>query len=235
MQICLITAIHGRHELAARMLAHYAGMRDRLPYALEIVACMSPEDIRGMAGNCDTAGVEWLACNNWPVSAKWQSSLNYALTMFQRMDALMIMGSDDFASESYMLHVPKIIEAGSPAFGPDIVHFYDVATGNLVRFDTRPGGIPAGAGRVITRDTLCRAKWCLWPRPQNRALDALCSRTLGRHGIAIDFVDMDGSEAYVIDVKNGHNIHGIEEFPAENIVEKERAEQIVTACGIGSI
>lgn len=233
MQICLITAVHGRHGVSGRMLAHYANMRERLPYTLDIVACMSPSDIPEMASNCDLAGVEWMACHNWPVAAKWQSALHYACVVHPRLDAVMIMGSDDFASLEYMEFAGKIVRTGAEAVGPDVVHFLDHESGQMCKWNTRHTGIPAGAGRVVSHRLLNDMNWVLWPKGQSRALDSLCSRTLAKRGKHFDFIEMASvPNGYIIDLKTGHNIHGFGEFTSQELVPYEEAVPIAAACGL---
>jgi hypothetical protein len=232
MQIVLLTAIHGRHNISSLMLAHYANMRNLLPYELKIVAVMSPDDITRMAGVCDYSGCDWMVSANYPVSVKWQAGLHYVKTLYPKCDAVTIYGSDDFASLGYMRACQGAL-ATSRGFGPDLVHFLDGSSGQVARWDTRPTGIPAGAGRVFSRDLLQQVNWCLWPEARSSGLDSLCSRVLGRHGVKLDFVPMAKTDkAYIIDVKTGKNIHHWRDFGFQDIVSAEEAKHITESCGL---
>jgi len=240
MQIVLLTCIHGRHTVAELMLKHHtgvaAGLREAGGCDFQLAAVMSPEDEPVMGPVCDSLAVRWRTQENRPVSVKWQCGLEFVKKTFTDVDAVTVIGSDDFMSVAYMAQIASVIAGRwSLGFGPDRCWMLDAATGRLGLW-CRPvvrdiTGIPCGAGRVFARELLDRVSWRLWRGNKDRGLDTLCSKRLRKLGYRLDVMGLtnDGQRA-VIDVKTRDNIHDWNAIPYADILEPSAA-----ACHIGKL
>jgi len=251
LKVVLITAVHGRHVIVERMLRHHAKVAEQLKDCCElsIVAAMSPEDAPTLFPVCSQLGIISTACTNHPVSRKWQLALSLAKHLLEP-DAVIILGSDDFANESYFRQAVNRIKAGSQGCGPDSVWFYSQPSGTMglwrgpMRLSTvvsatkdpanravtiQHSDLPAGAGRILSRRLLDAIDWQLWNFDRDSALDTYSSLAiLNRVHMKLDILRVDSMPgAAIIDVKNGDNMHDWRDLPFSHVVEPEPAKELL--------
>ncbi len=230
--IILLTAIHRRHEVAERMLRHHADVAARLQDVcrLKLAAVCSPEDAGFLGPLAKELDVFWRDQANRPLSTKWQRGLGFAADAID-CDAVMILGSDDFANEAFFRLAVDRLEKGSDGFGPDSIWFYQQSSGALGRWqgpmtveagDSFP--VPAGAGRVFSRKLLDAVRWRLWEFSCNASLDTYCSKLLNKTGRRLEILPMaDHPEAAIVDVKDGHNLHPWTRFDFAEVLPADAA------------
>lgn len=129
----------------------------------ERVAVRSPGDPQE-----EVEGWKYVECDNQPLGRKW----NTGLQSFTDVDAVMIVGSDDFIPLSYVETAIERIKKGA-----DVVQ----GKGLYIHQDGKlhwcyPGA--PGAGRVISRRILERADWRLWEDGMERFLDSSAQTVL---------------------------------------------------------
>lgn len=239
LNLTLLTVTHGRNDLSERSIRHHSRLAQRLSDVANIrIACIcSPEDLRALTPVCSELGVFLRDHINKPVSRKWQRGLDLLADAIPT-DAVMLLGSDDFASEAYLRRSIQMAEEGNHlGWGVDTIWFYQWATGRLGKWvgplllDGRP--IPSGAGRVLTRKLLDAVNWVLWPReePLDKGLDTLCSKHLRSHGIFLNIIKTEPDEV-VVDVKDGRNIHTFSEFNFDEMLSGAQARQWLSERGL---
>jgi hypothetical protein len=241
MNAVLLTAIHGRHLVAAAMLRHAAACAAFLAprHTLRIVAVLSEDDIEGMAPVLKAVGANWCIAANKPVSWKWQRGLDYARTF--NPDAVCILGSDDFATPAYWSAALDAVQAGSEGVGPDSVWMLDSESGDLGRWqgpqkDADGMRYPCGAGRVFSRDLLDRLGWMLWPFRADIALDAGSWDVIrSRQGTLANLEVAMIPGAAIVDFKNGANLHSFNEIPFREFIERIPARARLDSWGLAGM
>lgn len=243
MYLVLLTAIHGRHALARAWLAHHAAERTRLAAAghrLDLVVMLSPDDVRPLFEDLEATGALWSAHENHPVAYKWQAALSFARRKCPGLDAIQILGSDDFASAGWLDRTFGELAAGRRGFGLDETFELDSFTGLLGRWrgpmmlSGRP--IPAGCGRTFSAALLERVQWLLWTEPRDSSLDTCSSRRLIRRGIWMDVLPMDdGAGQVIVGVKTAENIHKWADLPMRHIIDPAPAGRMLDAWGLAAL
>lgn len=242
-ELTILTAIHGRHDLAEAWAAHYAHMAAELRAEevceLSRVAVLSPEDAP-LGPVLDRYGVCWRTYENNPVAVKWQVGAMFARELCRATIGLMIFGSDDFASLAYVRAVAyQLIHARQGrimgiryALGPDRCYFLDAASGRLGRVGPRHE-TQIGAGRAFPIAELDALEWILWPSIADRALDTRCAEWLALRGVAILPIHLDRVPgAAIVDVKDGRNIHDWSALPYSAIWDRGPAREHLATFGL---
>jgi hypothetical protein len=143
-------------------------------WRMNLVAAVSLEDARDGAfmDALRATGATVFAFPNAPLAMKWQAGLSVLHNEFPNTDAVMSMGSDDFASPEYVREACRLVDGGEVTpFGKRNIHMFNAETGEIGEC---PHGNPAltmGAGRVYPRHALDRLHWVLWTSPLQRGLD----------------------------------------------------------------
>lgn len=161
--IGVLTALWMRPAVSRAVLRYYA------QFEAVRVAVRSQEDPEPCK---KVKGWIYAEAPNRPLSNKWNAGLN--IMKRHAVDAVMIVGSDDYVSRPYIDRAMEEIATGADLVHFDTLHALDADTGRLVRLQPRR----MGAGRVISRRLLVRAEWRLWPSGLNRLLDGGMDRRL---------------------------------------------------------
>ena len=240
-RVVLLTAMHGRHEIAKRMLSHSLAVGQQLApmCSFRPMVVMSPGDVSAMGPWLDKRGISWMETANRPLSNKWQRGVTALSEAPHDIDLLMLAGSDDFLSYAYARWAIRLAASGqSSACGPDWVYLYNAETGQMARY-TGPSvlqnGFPApvGAGRVFAQSLLVRTGWKLWPREANATLDGMCTQWLANLGYTFNTLCLDARPgAGIVDVKDGENIHGWERFQNALIYPPADADALLRQWGL---
>ena len=240
--VMLLVAVHGRHDVAKRMLRHSLGLGQRLAPVcwFRPLVIMSSQDVAEMGSFCDERGILWMETANLPLSNKWQRGVTLLSQSHRCLDALMLAGSDDFLSYEYVNWVIRLVASGQTyACGPDWVYLYNAKTGQMARYEGPtlvPDGsvAPVGAGRVFSHALLCRTGWRLWPVEANSSLDGMCTLWLSNLGYSFNVLRIDAKPgASVVDIKDGNNIHNWERFTKDALIySPENADGLLKQWGL---
>jgi len=242
--IVLLTAIHRRHGVAERMLRHHAAVAAGLQDVcrLRLAAVCSPEDAPFMERMATELDLFWIEQSNWPLSKKWQRGLEFAADAVAA-DAVMVLGSDDFANEAYFRLAVERLGDGCPGFGPDSLWFQQQSTGALGRWvgplwiesGAERFPAPAGAGRVFSRGLLEAVRWRLWEFTCN-ALDTYCSKLLNKSGHRLEVLPMaDRPASAIVDLKDGRNLHPWGRFEFAEVLTADEAQTKLRELNLESL
>lgn len=238
----VLTAVHGRHRLAKAMLrAIPAGPPG---WRVLVVVTMGSEDFVKMLPESRALGkdpaVIPVMAENSPLTRKWQTGLNFMRHVAgDSLDAVCIMGSDDFASIDYWrAGVHKIEDGAINPFGVRSCYMLNAKTGELGRFTMGDPERPVGCGRFYPRAALDSVDWTLWTIDRDKGLDAASEIRLAEKGVKLEVVELPGM---MVDVKTEENIHGWEKFTTfcgvpfarfDEIISNERARGLLSWYGL---
>jgi len=154
MTLGIITKLWKRYELTRAFLRYYAGLK--VPgVELRLYAAASFDEDPGMEDVVQDFPT-WTATSvpNEPLSAKTNAACRLAYE--DGVDAVMNVGSDDFASPAYIRRCVDEIERGVDYLGPEQIWFYDLPTGRCyyATHNTIGGTLTVGAGRCMSRRAL---------------------------------------------------------------------------------
>lgn len=165
----ILTALWRRPRVAEAVLRHLADLA--VPgVALTRFAVRSPEDPDPAP---EVPGVAYVDHPNAPLSDKWNAGME---SLAGRVDAVMVIGSDDFVSAAYVRRAVEAVLDGASLVRSEDVVFYDAATGRAAR-----ARMPRmGAGRVLSRSLLDLLDWRPWPDGLSLRLDGGMDRRIKR-------------------------------------------------------
>lgn len=169
----VLTALWRRPRVAEAALRHLADLA--VPgVALTRLAVRSPEDPDPAP---DVPGVAYVDHPNAPLSDKWNAGVEAIRDAAGAdLDAVMMMGSDDFVSAAYVRRAVEAVLDGASLVRSEDVVFYDAATGRAAR-----ARMPRmGAGRVLSRGLLDLLDWRPWPDGLSLRLDGGMDRRIKR-------------------------------------------------------
>ena len=206
--LAALVCVHGRHRISRAAIASIleAGKRAPLGWEIRPFVVLSPEDIKeGFGVWLESAGIPFVSRVNNPVSFKFQ----YGLTMLRKLmphhKAVVILGSDDFASAGYWRSIIRRLDAGeTEPFGLEGCWLLNVDTLQAGFYCPRDQTI--GAGRVYPIKALNDVAHTLWKRACNSGLDACAHGRMLFYGHPI--LPWHDPDCFVVDVKTAEgNIH----------------------------
>ena len=174
--LVVLTALWKRHKLSMLMLEHTLAMAKKCNgFDVRIVAAVSPDEDRESVALCRSFGITYAEVANAPLGRKWQTALDWAIASGP-CDAVMLLGSDDFATEHVFRAAAKaIFEDGATIFG--FSDFYFIGQGPRAAYwpgyaeNTGRMGEPMGAGRTFSRELLDALRSRLWKDDLESSLD----------------------------------------------------------------
>ncbi|MFK5920717.1 MAG: hypothetical protein QM496_00950 [Verrucomicrobiota bacterium] len=188
LDLAVVIAFLGRHEIIALVVRELVQLRD-LGFNLAVfLTCSDARDFlfaKKLREELGGIGVRFIA--NRPLGRKWQTGVDFARQSNPKN--LLITGSDDLVSRSYLTHAISLLSEEGPSGGfefaaPESWFLYDVDTeselaGSLWELAYQPSvSIPLGAGRVYASRLLDRFDWKLFHETHNRRLDECGHRQL---------------------------------------------------------
>ncbi len=188
----ILTATWGRPKLTEHMMRHFVAIE--VP-GLELIplAVWSGEDPSPTPA---VEGWRYVEVPNRPLGTKWNYGLKALMSL--GVDAVMIVGSDDFVSWSYMKIVRDQLKLGADIISVRDLYIYHPPEDFVLYCESM---VP-GAGRVVTREAIEAVKGKLWDADAQIHLDAsvmsrLRQTNLRRHNAR----DMKGRGFAILDVK----------------------------------
>lgn len=218
MNLAIVTPFWGRPELSEAMMRH---TREVAPDAV-LIAVLSPEDPDERALSGAAARHDWNIERkpNQPLGAKWNAGLDETHHVVGGIDAVMILGSDDFVSPEWVTKATRAIEAGMLMAGLTDFYALRLINGRLYHVNPYPEGSPRhgetiGSGRIFSAELLDAVSWKLWPEGQSAGLDYaamqrlhLARPDLARRTLALS---MDDAKAWLVDART---MDGISTWPS---------------------
>lgn len=210
----VLTAIHGRHRLSKAMLR--AIPSGPPGWRVLVVVTMGPEDFvktlpESRSLGRDPAVIPVMAENS-PLTMKWQAGLDFMRRVAgESLDAVCLMGSDDFASLDFWLDgVRRVQEGAQNPFGVRSCMMLNAETEEMGQFTMGDPGRPVGCGRFYPRASLDAIDWRLWSIDRDKGVDGASEIRLAENGVRLEVVEMPGM---MVDVKiAGENINGWDRF-----------------------
>jgi len=163
MKLGILTAIWKRPELTGIMLPYWSQMRVS-GVELDPVAIVSPEDDMFIVPPT-RYGWDYEYAPNHPLSDKWNAGMQAMRA--RGVDAVMIVGSDNFITPTYLAYVRALLQEGYDFLRLRDCWFYEAGSENL--YHASPA-LP-GAGRVLAASLLDRMDWQPWEPGKSRYLD----------------------------------------------------------------
>lgn len=225
-KIAVIVPFFQRHDLTALCFERLA--RQQIAFGFSVFTSGSEgEKSKSLA---ESFGFNYVEVENKPVSNKNNVLLHS--TKKGNYDGVIIVGSDDFLSDSIFELYSKIDCEKVAMYGFNNLHFYDTQN-QIISSDGsyKYGLITIGAGRLFTRPLLEEMDYTLWRGKQDRGLDTLCSNSIPK-GSEV-FLNYDGH--LILDVKHEINISpktvvwsGVKRYPLSFITDslKDVGERI---------
>lgn len=208
MRMALVTTLWGRPALSRLVLEYTAGLRvegvDLVP-----VAAWSPED-EDLGDLLSVPGWTCVAVPNMPISDKW----NAAAMALERMDvdAMMILGSDDFVTAHLVRFAADAIEGGAEYMMPKCLYFYSLDE-RAAFYAPQVGR--CGGGRTISTALLERLDYRPWVPGWMRLADGAMDKALelvGKTAPDATLMDADQNGAVLLAVKSARNEHSYEKM-----------------------
>jgi hypothetical protein len=209
MKLGILTALWGRKELTYLYLNRMQRLQDK--YGV-MVGCVGSQN--QFRESCLSREILYTDCENRPLGTKW----NHGLQLFETTDVshVMILGSDDFASDRFFEYAMDYAEKKNK----DFCGCYDlwIYGGNPSRrgfgvlWYFRYRGFLVGPGRIYSRKALQFANWKLWHPSKNSGLDGSAAKTMRLLGDKIErghWISKD-EDLFIVDIKTaGGNISSI--------------------------
>lgn len=164
MEIGIISANFGRLPILKIFCAGIARLRNDSGLH---VPCVVAGDASG-ADICNSYNIEHIVCKNSPLTDKFNTACEY---FRDKVDYVMVMGSDNIMSSMSFNRVIQEAERGIDLIGFDDVYFYgmdDIYSGKLFHFKHTT---VLGVGRTLKASLLNKFQWRPWVTPQERGID----------------------------------------------------------------
>lgn len=192
MKLAIITALHGRYRLTRLFLDYWRTLD--VPGVELLLSCAITTDEYKMREMVTREYPEWspVYAPNMPLTTKFAANMQNVEAW--KPDAMMIIGSDDFVTPSY---IQRSIDAMQCAdlVGTHTVYYMEYGTDQIIRQHVT--GDPIGAGRVLSRRLLEHLEWMPWDTA-TPSLDMSMMHQMKLNGILPEIIEEDA----MLDVKS---------------------------------
>lgn len=214
----IITAVHDRESMTDmffyRLIRSIGNAKTTNRFIPVAVVTPKQESV------CIDHGVDYLSYQNRPLGAKWNALVSYTQYKYYP-DYIMILGSDDFISSSYLEYIDDKINQGYDLINPMDIYYYSL---NWKRRYYGECGYYGGkerilgVGRTVSRKILDDIKWKPWDDDINNGMDRCFAQKMswGKPYRVHRFYLRDTS-TYILDIKSDGNIGGIGAYNIEPI------------------
>ncbi len=192
VKIIICSCVYKRFELSKFCISEWL----KLNVYKVIIAYSFDEDYDNLHSLCEKDNrLVLVKYPNLPLSNKWNHSV-YTAKQFNP-DAIMIMGSDDIFTNSYLTKVKYYINRGidyiSNTNWANVWYFSNKIMIATERYISRATSDGLGSGRVINANILSKVNWNLYlfEKPINKCLDANSYNKISKYIISKVF-DIDG-------------------------------------------
>lgn len=179
----ILSCIWKRPRLSRIFLKHLHNLANEIKNEIELVPIIVGSDRVADDKVCSGLNVRYSFFSNFPLSRKWEHGLAVASGM--DLDALIILGSDDFVSKSLLLAYKTLILSGVSLAGLPKAYFLNLNAspptlilwngyGSSAKCLGQPHrlGETIGMARVLSKSLLEKLDYSLWPGLElNKGLD----------------------------------------------------------------
>ncbi len=164
MNVVVVIATHDRKDITTRNIK---SLQLQKPQPKIVIVCSSLEELEYYKA----MGVTVVHHANTPLGAKWQAGVNVAAKM--KLDALVILGSDDILSKNYLVNALSKIKQGFDFVGCTHWYVHDVRNEEYLhcKYINLNEDFPIGSGKVYSAGILERIRYKLFDTMANRKLD----------------------------------------------------------------
>lgn len=213
-------AVFGRPTLTEFVLRYWSDARTTLAsMGVHLLpwAALSPEDehLDHFESLCLNLGWDYAIVPNEPLWEKWNGLLKAVRDSSQaNCDGILVMGSDDIATHSYVYAVEALIKSGVDFVQPSGCVMFEPYTGRMSFL----GSFTGGAGRVFSKRFADLVDWKLWtPNKDLISVDhhqVNLVHSLGKQIRVSDLPITMQSEWQIMDIKSieGENMWDWEQF-----------------------
>ena len=205
MKLGILTALWGRPTVTLIFLDRMKTIINK--YGVQVIAVGSNDEYRA---ECEAREITYVDHENKPLGAKW----NKGLSAVQHTDItnLMILGSDDLISDSFVEH--ELVFGEGIDFGGcrDLymigAHPKRKGWGQFYYF--KYAGYLVGPGRLFSRRVLEALNWHGWADNRNSGLDGSMAKAIkGVEKVKRKSFTIKEHNLFLVDIKTPGNISGI--------------------------
>lgn len=206
--VAIVVPVWGRRELTDSFMAHMARLQRQ--YGLRPIIVGSEESAYMDAVSYK---LRYTHASNTFLGRKWNKGVQRARLM--GADYVMISGSDDFFSDSYIETWLRLMQEGWDLIGSTDAYFHDAPSGRTKYWpgytDHRTGHT-IGAGRALSARLLDKIAWTPFDWWRSKGLDRSMMRRIGRHPHSAKLVSLARMGIMMVDVKTTENIHRFDQL-----------------------
>lgn len=243
MKLGILTALWGRPQLTEIYLNRMQYLQQK--YGI-IGACVGTEN--EFKQDCLDRGIIYADHKNKPVSNKW----NHGMLSFrdEDVDHVMIMGSDDFASDSFYEHSMKVAKNKDFSGSTDLYIFggRDNRRGFKQFFYFAYSGYLVGPGRCYSKRILEMLDFTPWGMGKNAGLDGSIAKNVKKLGRTVrrKSFGIKTEGLFMVDIKTKNNISSIpgaskiderdfRDVLTQNLPPKEARDLIALLTQLGAV
>lgn len=202
-KILVFLAVWKRPHITELCFVGLERLKTHPDFEIEVLAVISEDSMKPL---CEKYGVHWVMAENLPLGKKKNTGLAHAQKF--EFDYLMEIGSDDLILNELLDAYKPFLSHGVDFFGVRDAAYIHSSAGHCRRLISKS---TYGAGRMISRKALIKAKWKLWKDSINRGLDNNSVFALGALGFKYQRLE-PGEFPMVIDVKSDENLWHFDYF-----------------------
>lgn len=228
VKIIICSCVYKRFELSKFCINEWL----KLDVYKVIIAYSFDEDYENLKDMIDNQGINRLVLvkfPNLPLSNKWNHSV-YTAKQYNP-DAIMIIGSDDIFTESYLNKVKYYINRGvdyiSNNYWANIWFFSNKLLVSTERYISRGTNDGIGSGRVVNANVLNKINWNLYKfdKPINKCLDANSFNKINKYLLS-KIYDIDGFSILLLKIAGDNTAITLKEKLTEYIIKVYRTHII---------
>lgn len=157
-------------------------------------------------------GLAYIEYPNAPLGAKF----NAGMKVLRGIDYVMVLGSDDIISDSYMELFLQEMHKGYDVIGTIDAYYYSPIKKELGYwggYETRRQGETIGMGRTLSKRVLDKLDWTPWRSDINKGLDGSMTSKLSNIRLKQSKIKMIDTGIMAVDIKIATNITSYGCFP----------------------
>ena len=210
MKIGILSCIYGRPEVTDIFGHGLARLRDKFGITPLIVGSEG-EESKNVA---QKHGLLYIEYSNRPLGSKFNAGM-VALKSY-KPDYVMVLGSDDLISDSFMKVFIREMKKGYDLIGTLDCYFYSPAHKRIGYWDgySNPRkGETIGMGRTLSKKLLEKCNWIPWVHRLNQGLDGSMMSRINTHKPNVSKICVKTEDIFCLDIKTEGNITAFRCYP----------------------
>jgi glycosyltransferase involved in cell wall biosynthesis len=195
-RLAVIIPFYKREQITNICFKHIADQSKRLGFDV-ITAGSEGEKSQKLAKK---HGLKYLEVNNSPLSSK----LNELIKACKAYDGVIISGSDDFFSDSFIEYYQDIDLNKPIVYHYNDAHVFSVWHNKLVTGFRHTLKQPIGVGRLFSKEALEVLNYNVYRERRERGLDSSALRTIKKNRIETHLIEYQ--DVLILDVKQDNNL-----------------------------